>query len=123
MTGNIIRVFLLVQSQLLREGLKRLLKKEVDIRVIGVSPLDSSIRRRTIDLSSDILVVESGMLSDRDSRGNWLFSELKQAKLVVIDMGPDNYDYEPCVQACLAGYVSGDAPASKLVEVIRNSKR
>ena len=43
MTDDCIRVFLLVQSQLLREELKRLLQKEADISVVGASPLHSSL--------------------------------------------------------------------------------
>ena len=76
-----------------------------------------------IVLGPDILAVESGTVSGQDTRGIWISPQIGGARLVVIDLDPHDHGREDCVKGCELSHVSGNAQASRVVELIRQLKR
>ena len=119
MTDGRISVLLLVQNRLLREGLERLLRKEADIRVVGTSVPHSTPFQQILNLSPEVLLVDSGVLITKDAQS--LCSDLWQGNLevIVIHMESDQVVFEGDSRAGLIGCIGGDASAAKIVELVQ----
>jgi hypothetical protein len=122
MADERIRVFLLVQNRLLREGLERLLRKEVSIELVGASSVDKVTNHRVIDFNPDILVVEGRMLASQDSPCWSVSPERQNLKLLVIGMEPE--EAQKCrLPSVVFTHVPWEAPAVDVVKAIRATGR
>jgi DNA-binding NarL/FixJ family response regulator len=120
MTNGTISIFMVAENRLLRETLARLLKKNGDFAIVGVSPGGPGISARVVNSGADVLIVDG--VAARLS-GPALISDVmsldRQLKIVLIDMDGDEKKFLEYVRAGALGYVQKDAAAAEVVAAVR----
>jgi DNA-binding NarL/FixJ family response regulator len=116
---ELVRVFLLIENRLLREALVRLLRKRVDIFVVGQSGQTHLTIQEMLQADCDVLVVGS-------FQSSWLAAALAleraghaSFKTVLIGMEADENQFMAMIRAGVAGYLLKDASASDVVSAVR----
>jgi len=123
MTAAKIRVLLVDDHTLLRQGLRAILDREADIRVIGEASDGRDALRKATALKPDVVVLDismprvNGIEATRHIR-----ADLPATRVVALSMH-DGEDYvESILRAGATGYVLKDAPARDLVAAIRAAR-
>jgi DNA-binding NarL/FixJ family response regulator len=118
-----IRVLLVDDHTLLRQGLRAILEREADIRVIGEACDGRDALRKATALKPDVVVLDismprvNGVEATRHIR-----ADLPATRVVALSMH-DGEDYvESILRAGATGYVLKDAPARDLVAAIRAAR-
>jgi len=118
-----IRVLLVDDHTLLRQGLRAILDREADIKVIGEAADGRDALRKAVALRPDVVVIDismprvNGVEATRQIR-----AELPGTRVVALSMH-DGEDYvESILRAGATGYVLKDAPARDLVAAIRAAR-
>jgi two-component system nitrate/nitrite response regulator NarL len=114
-----IRIFLLIETRLLRESLIRLFRKRPDLLVVGQSGPDEATPRQLLDSQCDVLVADSFQAA-------WLPVNIAlpgggQAafKAVLIGMESGEEQFLAAVRSGVTGYLLQDASASDVVAAVR----
>jgi len=114
-----IRVFLLIESRLLRESLFRLFRKRSDILVVGHAAQADASASQILDAGCDVLVIDSLEVK-------WLAANISAArgvrpafKTILIGMESGEEQFLAAVRGGVTGYLLKDAAASDLVAAIR----
>ena len=117
--GSSIRVFLLIESRLLRESLFRLFRKRSDILVVGQAGQADATTSQILDSGCDVLAIDSFEV-------NWLAANTSNErgrraafKTVLIEMESDDEQFMAAVRAGVTGYLLKDASASDVVAAVR----
>lgn len=116
--GSQIRVFLVDDHAVVREGLRLLLEKQEDVRVVGESgTLQEAVKA---NLEADVIVAD---LMLGDARGSEVVVELRraftEARIVVLTMIEHPADVRAALAAGASGYVVKEAAARDLVDAVR----
>jgi DNA-binding NarL/FixJ family response regulator len=113
-------VYLLAENRLLREALIRLLSKRSDVRVVGASAYSQSVHREIIAASPQIILMDSsGWLKDtRPSLISTLCSALRNLRIMMVDMEPEEQAFLDAVRAGVVGYVLKNASAMEVAAAI-----
>jgi len=117
--GTSIRVFLLIESRLLREALFRLFRKRSEILVVGQDGQAEGEVRWLPDTPCDVLVIDS-------YKPTWLTTSIvvesgAQAALrvILIEMESDEEQFMTAVRSGVMGYLLKDASAAEVVAAVR----
>lgn len=120
MTNGTTSIFMVAENRLLRETLGRLLKKNSEFTVVGVSPGGPGTSARVVNSGAEVLIVDG--LAARLS-GPSLIADVmaldRRLKVVLIDMDADPNKFLECVRAGALGYVLRDAAAAEVVAAVR----
>ena len=113
-----IRVALIEDNRLLREGMSSLLNRTPDVRVVlEAATLDAVALRET---PSDVLLLDVGLAEDDSlSAAGQLHVELPEVKIIIMDLLPLHDDMADFVKAGIAGIVHKDATVGELLATIR----
>jgi DNA-binding NarL/FixJ family response regulator len=115
-----IRILLVDDHALLRQGTVELLEHEVDMEVIGQAENGQEAIQFARDLQPDIVVMDvrmpgmSGVEATRQIR-----SELPHIQVLVLTAYDDDQYVFSLLQAGASGYLLKTAPASELIQSIR----
>jgi two-component system, NarL family, nitrate/nitrite response regulator NarL len=114
-----IRIFLLIETRLLRESLIRLFRKRPDLLVVGQNGPGEATPRQLLDTQCDVLVADSFQAA-------WLPANIAlpgggQAafKAVLIGMESGEEQFLTAVRSGVTGYLLQDASASDVVAAVR----
>ena len=115
-----IRVLLADDHTLVRQGLRALLMREADIKIIGEARNGREAVNRARALKPDIVVMDISMphLNGFDATQR-IAAECPQTKVVALSMHMQEHHVHSLLRAGARGYVPKDAPASELVAAIR----
>ena len=120
MAINTPSVFLVAGNRLLREALARLLNKQGDVTVCGVSPCVPDTASSIEASGADILILDSATarLSEYSLMAE-VIHLTKNIKIVLIDMDADSEIFLECVRAGASGYILRDASAAEVVSGVQ----
>jgi DNA-binding NarL/FixJ family response regulator len=118
--SELIRVFIVDDLRLLREGLVSLLAEQKDLTVIGAEASGSKALAKIKELRPDVALIDIG-LPDKDgiSMTRTLRREALAVKIIILGLLDLTDEIMVCIEAGAAGYVLKEATFDYLVETIR----
>jgi two-component system response regulator NreC len=118
MTGERISVLLMDDHVVVREGLRALLERQVDIRVVAEA--GSVGEALDVDASPDVVVAD---LVLPDERGADVVRRLRErhpeSAILVLTMVDNPTDVQRCLAAGARGYVLKETASTELVDAVR----
>lgn len=117
-----LRLFLIDDHPVVREGLAREIAESADLEVVGEADTAAEALARAPEARPDVITVDL-LLPDRD--GPDLITALRalvpEARLVVVSAFDDEYRVTEALRAGAHGYILKTAPVSEIVEAIRDA--
>lgn len=113
-----IRVALIEDNRLVREGMSSLLNRTPDVRVVlEAARLDPVALRQT---PPEVLLLDVGLAEDDSlAAAGLIHTELPEIKIIIMDLLPLRDDLDEFVQAGITGVVHKDSTVGELLETIR----
>lgn len=106
--------------QIMREGLRSLLEKEADIKVLGEAEDGRMIQRMARELKPDVIIMDVAM---PDLNGieatRQIIAELPAVKIIALSMHDDRRFVLNMLKAGAAGYMLKDCAFQELAKAIR----
>jgi DNA-binding NarL/FixJ family response regulator len=119
-----IRVLLVDDQGLFREGLRTLLSVQSDIEVVGEAPNGEAAIRLAEKLSPDVVLMDLQMpVLDGVAATRRLKASHPDCRVIVLTTFDDDEKVFDGLRAGALGYLLKDAPSEKLVEAIRAAAR
>lgn len=119
-----IRVFIVDDHTILRDGLRNILAFEEDIEVIGETNTGEEAIRKLSLLQPDVIIVDINL---PDMNGIEITKQVKDihpsGKILILTMYSHDEYFFTALQAGADGYLLKDAPSSMLIEAIRTVAR
>jgi DNA-binding NarL/FixJ family response regulator len=118
--ADTIRILLVEDQTLMRQGLKTILDLEPGFRVIGEAADGDSGVQMALEIRPDVVLMDIQMprLNGVESTAQ-LCRQWPEAKVIILTtFDRDDYVYQG-VRAGALGYLLKDAPANKLIETVR----
>jgi two-component system response regulator DevR len=117
------RVFLLLQSRLLRDALSRLLSRRPDLLIVGCDKPQTCTSQMLIDAECDVLVLDF-------LETQWLPSNLREErsglsalKVLLICMDDNSEQFLAAVRGGVTGYLMNEASAADIISAVRVTAR
>lgn len=117
---DLIKILLVEDQTLMRQGLKTILDLEPGLRVIGDASDGESGVQLALEMRPDVILMDVQMprLNGVDATAQ-LCRQWPEAKVIILTtFDRDDYVYQG-VRAGALGYLLKDAPANRLIETIR----
>lgn len=115
-----IKVLIADDHQIMREGLRSLLEKEADIKVLGEAEDGRMIQRMARELKPDVIIMDVAM---PDLNGieatRQIIAELPAVKIIALSMHDDRRFVLNMLKAGAAGYMLKDCAFQELAKAIR----
>lgn len=115
-----IKVFIADDHIFIREGLKKILKKEVDIELIGETGKPEEIVEKLKECSCDILVLDISMPG---MNGLEVLEQVKKTypdmKVLILSMHPEMRYAARAVKLGASGYITKESAPNLLVDALR----
>lgn len=116
---KLAEVFLLAENRLLREALIRLLSKKREVRIVGNNSYSPAVHREIIAAHPQILLLDSeGLKVSKSTLIATLRTSLRNLRIVMVDMEPDESTFLGAVRAGIAGYILKDASTPEVAATI-----
>ena len=118
-----IRVYLLMQSRLLRDALVRLIRKRADLLVVGQGAPANTLSAAVLESQCDILLLDS-LHGAAESAEMAAWEPLVGAvKTILVGMDADEKQFLAAVRAGIMGYLLKDASTSDVIAALRTVSR
>ena len=115
-----IKVFIVDDHEIIREGLKKILKEETDLVVVGEAQNGDEVLEHIKDIDCDIMLLDMNMPG---RSGLDLIGDLKNLKpnmhILVLSIHPEDKFALRTLKAGASGYVCKDTALEELVIAIR----
>jgi len=115
-----IKVFIVDDHELIREGLKKILKDEADIKVVGEAQNGSEAIEKIPGSDCDLILLDMNMPG---RSGLELINDLKKMKpklpILVLSINPEDRFALRTIRAGASGYICKDTALEELVKAIR----
>jgi len=119
-----IRVLIVDDHRIVREGLRLVLSGYPDIRVVGEAVDGHDALVQAAEFSPDVVLLDIFMpVMDGIVAARRLRDERPNVRVVILTMDDDANDVRRLLDADIAGYVMKDAPSSEVVRAIRSAVR
>lgn len=116
-----IRLLLIEDNRLLRDGIIRILKPYKDIKVVAASGNSKSTFLKIQSLKPNLVLLDLGLRSQNSLRVVEIIkNEFPYAKIIVMDLAPVRADIMQFVKAGANGFLLRDASINDLLTTIRN---
>ena len=113
-------VYLLAENRLLREALIRLLSKRSEVSVVGAGAYSATVHREIIAANPQIILMDSsGLEPFRLTLISTLRTAIRNLRIVMVDMDPDEETLLGAIRAGVVGYVLKNASALEVAAAIR----
>ncbi|MFC1558280.1 response regulator [candidate division KSB1 bacterium] len=124
MNKSSIRLFIVDDNRLLREGLALMLSDQKDIVVIGTAPSGQKALKQIKDLQPEVALIDIGMPGkDGIEVTKALHQDLPEVKVIILGMIDLTDEIMACIEVGASGYVLKEASFEYLVETIRSVNR
>ncbi len=118
---NKIRILLIEDNRLLRDGIAGMLKHHRDIKVVAASGNGESTILKIHELKPNIILLDLGLRSQNSLQVVELVThEFPQAKVIVMDLAPAQGDVLQFVRAGASGFILKDASPDDFLTTIRS---
>ena len=115
-----IKIFLLEDNRILRDGIKGLINAQPDMKVVANSPGNHESFLRARKAKPNVILVDLGLRSENCLRlVKTLATELPEAKVVGMGLIPSQQDIIEFVEAGAAGFILKDATIDEVLGTIR----
>ena len=119
-----IKILLIEENRILREGISALLKKQPDMRVVAADLNDENILQIIGKLKPDILLIDLGLQSKDSLQIVKLVREqFLETRIIVMGLFPLHPAVREFVQAGVSGFLLEDADIARLIKTIRKVNR
>ena len=119
-----IRVFIVDDNRLLREGLVFMLAEQEGLAVVGSAENGGEALGQIKDLRPDVVLVDIGIpANDGIEVTRALRQDLPEVRVIILGMPDLTDEIMACIEAGAAGYVLKEASFDYLVETIRSAHR
>ena len=117
--NELIRVFVVDDLRLLREGLVSLLAEQGNVTVVGTAASGSKALEKIKELRPEVALIDIGIPGkDGLTVTQALRREAPEVKVIILGMPDLNDEIMACIEAGAAGYVLKEAAFDSLVETI-----
>ena len=121
MTTNKIRILLIEDNRLLREGIAELLKKQPDMNVVTTVGNGENILALIDKQKPSVVLLDLGLRSQNSLRIVKLVKkDFSEIKIIVMDLIPLQADIFEFVQAGVSGFMLKDISVSEFLKTIRS---
>ena len=114
-----IKIILADYHQIIREGLKMILKEEENIEIVAEAQTEAQVMQRIQNFACDILLLDMDLTA---KKGLDLIAEIKQKKptikILALSIHPENKATLRLLKAGAAGYLCKDAALDELAIAI-----
>ncbi|MFH1195394.1 MAG: response regulator transcription factor [bacterium] len=118
---NKIRLLLIEDNRLLRDGITTILKPHKDIIVVAASGDSKNTFLKIQNLKPNVVLLDLGLRSQNSLRVVEIMKkEFPQARIIVMDLAPVQADILQFVKAGANGFILKDASLKDLLTTIRN---
>jgi len=115
-----IKILLIEDNRLLREGIKVLLNKQADLRVVGAFEGNHDTLAQARKLRPQVVLIDLGLRNENGLHVvATLTRELPQVRVIGMGLIPSQQDIVEFVQAGAAGFVLKDATVRDVLVTIR----
>jgi DNA-binding NarL/FixJ family response regulator len=115
-----IRLILIEDNRLLREGISAMLKKETDINLVAAFGDSKLVPGKIIELKPDIVLLDLGLPNQNSLKlVNNLKDKYANLKVIVMDLVPIQEDIMRFVEAGVSGFILKDATIADFTKTIR----
>jgi two-component system response regulator DegU len=115
-----IKILLIEDNRLLRDGIASILKKQPDMRVVATIGDGENIQDIVEKHKPNIVLLDLGLKSQNSLHVVKLIKKIfQEAKIIVMDLIPVQADVFEFVQAGVSGFILKDANVSELFQTIR----
>jgi DNA-binding NarL/FixJ family response regulator len=116
-----IRILLIEDNRLLREGITAMLDKQGDFDVVARSEDGDAVRQlKDLKKQPDVILLDLGLEKANSlSLMSVLQKELSEAKIIAMDILPDHVDIVEFVKAGGSGFILKNAPFEDWVKTIK----
>lgn len=115
-----IKIYIVDDHQLIREGMKKIIKEEVDMQVIGDTGNPLEVQDFIIKNPLDIVMMDISM---PDKTGLDLLKEIKiinpEIPVLILSMHPEDRFALRALKAGASGYITKESATDELVKAIR----
>lgn len=116
-----IRLALIEDNRLLREGLTSLINDEPDLEVVGAFAGGESALQRVGDLAPQVLLLDLGLRNHNSLRAAEVIKKRFPAvKVIVMDLVPMQADLVDFVKAGVSGFIQKDATSDDFLKTVRS---
>src|SRR4030095_8805330 len=115
-----IRLILIEDNRLLREGINAMLKKEQDINVVASFGDSDFVLGKISELKPNVVLLDLGMPNQNSlDLVKSLKDEYEDVKVIVMDLVPIQEDILRFVEAGVSGFILKDATVAEFTKTIR----
>ena len=119
-----IKILLVDDQALFREGLRTLLDLQPDFEVVGEASQGEEALRMAVSLSPNVILMDLRMpIMDGVTATQRIKDSLPQCKVIVLTTFDDDEDVFEGLRAGAVGYLLKDVSSEKLYEAIRSAAR
>jgi DNA-binding NarL/FixJ family response regulator len=116
-----IRVLLVEDNHLLREGATAILNAQPDLKAVSVSGIDGDALRKTRTLKPRVVLLDIGLRNQNSLRiVRTIRKEFPKTEVIVMDLIPMHADVAEFVKEGVAGFILKDAPVDDFLHTIRS---
>lgn len=116
-----IRVLVIEDNRLLREGITLMLKKQSDMNVVATFGNGENIQAIMSRLKPEIVILDLGLRNQNSLQiVKLIVKEIPQTKIIVMDLIPAQADVLEFVQAGVSGFILKDATINEFLKTIRS---
>lgn len=119
-----VRVFIVDDNRLLREGLVSMLAEQEDFVVVGAAASGRKALEQIKELHPEVALIDIGM-PDKDGIEvtRALHNDMPEVKVIILGMPDLTDEIMTCIEAGAVGYVLKESSFEYLVETIRSAQR
>src|ERR1051326_560253 len=115
-----IRLLLIEDNRLLRDGIAAILKGHRDIKVVAASEKGESSIQKIHELKPNVILLDLGLRNQNSLHVVEIVKkEFPQAKVIVMDLAPAQGDILQFVKAGASGFILKDAAVEDFLATIR----
>lgn len=119
-----IKILLVEDNRLLREGIKSLINAQPDLKVAAASEGNHDTLRQAKELKAQVVLLDLGLQNENGVQlVKTLTKEVPQTKIIGMGLVPSQLDIIEIVQAGAAGFILKDASTAAFLETIRSVAR
>ncbi len=120
MTAKKIKLLVIEDNPLLREGIARMLKSHRDITILAAPTGDESPVLKTHRLKPNVILLDLGLRSQNSLHiVEVLKKEFPAARIIVMDLAPAQGDILQFIRAGASGFILKDATLDVFLDTIR----
>jgi DNA-binding NarL/FixJ family response regulator len=113
-------ILLVEDNRILREGIRALIGRQADLKIVGASPGNHDTLERTRTLNPRVVLIDLGLRNEDSVRlVKAIAKECPQTRVIGMGLIPSQADIVEFVQAGAAGFILKDASIRDVLATIR----